>query len=125
MLARLIGLLLDVLARWRGAAQSEKANRRATEARVEALRDRSETEATVEKVEDAMAKLRSDWKRNVAIAIVLGLSACAPVAPEIRVVDTGCDWTKPILVEPGDQMVDRTARSVLAHNETWARRCRR
>lgn len=40
-----------------------------------------------------------------------------------EVVDAGCDWTRPIFVSQFDVLTDGTARQVLAHNETWARRC--
>lgn len=51
----------------------------------------------------------------------------APCAPQLvtrtRVVDTGCDWTKPIYVSKTDVLADSTAREILAHNEAGAKNC--
>lgn len=52
------------------------------------------------------------------------LTACAATGPEIEVIDAGCYWTAPIYVSQADDLTDDTARQILAHNETWARRCR-
>ena len=63
------------------------------------------------------------------------LSSCATdgqeikPAPEVKVVtqtkivDTGCDWTKPIFVSKTDVLSDETARAILAHNLAGAKNC--
>lgn len=40
-----------------------------------------------------------------------------------RVVDTACDWTKPILVSKSDVLSDETARQILEHNLAGAKVC--
>lgn len=51
----------------------------------------------------------------------------AAAAPEVvtrtRVVDTACDWTKPILVSKTDILSDDTARQILAHNLAGVKNC--
>lgn len=59
----------------------------------------------------------------MAISFLL-LTACAATGPEIEVIDAGCLWAAPIYVSHDDVLTDDTARQILAHNETWARRCR-
>jgi hypothetical protein len=61
--------------------------------------------------------------------------ATAPIAQpdvqvKIRIIDTGCDWTRPIYVSAQDVLTDATARAILAHDEAgaalwgWVRRSR-
>ncbi|WP_230972975.1 hypothetical protein [Burkholderia vietnamiensis] len=40
-----------------------------------------------------------------------------------RVVDTACDWTRPIYVSKTDELSDATAKQILAHNQTGAKNC--
>ncbi|WP_245641414.1 hypothetical protein [Paraburkholderia bannensis] len=40
-----------------------------------------------------------------------------------RVIDSGCDWTKPILVSKTDILSDDTARQILAHNLAGVKNC--
>lgn len=40
-----------------------------------------------------------------------------------KVVDTACDWTKPIYVSKADVLTDETAATILAHNRAGARVC--
>lgn len=55
------------------------------------------------------------------------LSACATTGPatepQTRIIDTGCDWTRPIYISKQDIMTDGTADAILAHNLTGAARC--
>ncbi|WP_428945284.1 hypothetical protein ACQK5W_04185 [Pantoea sp. FN060301] len=54
------------------------------------------------------------------------ISSCATNGPAKPVViDTACDWVKPVYLTPGDiQVMDmQTKRDVLAHNETWQKNC--
>ncbi|URM24033.1 hypothetical protein JJN11_05785 [Leclercia adecarboxylata] len=41
------------------------------------------------------------------------------------VVDTACNWVKPILVTEADilSMDERTKRAILTHNKTWKANC--
>lgn len=41
------------------------------------------------------------------------------------VVDTACNWVKPIYVTEADIMTmdDRTKRAILTHNKTWKANC--
>lgn len=40
-----------------------------------------------------------------------------------KVVDTACDWTKPIYVSKVDVLSDQTAAEILAHNRAGSRVC--
>jgi hypothetical protein len=64
------------------------------------------------------------------------LSSCATTdgpaikpEPEVRIVtqtkivDTGCDWTKPIFVSKSDVLSDETSREILSHNLAGAKNC--
>ena len=59
--------------------------------------------------------------RHLTLAFLL--AGCAAPAPPPQVVDTGCDWTRPIRVSQDDHFTLQTAREILAHNETWKVRC--
>ncbi|TDV06077.1 hypothetical protein [Paraburkholderia caballeronis] len=74
-------------------------------------------------------------RTGLAAASLLALAACAstcpptaPAAPaevvtKTRVVDTGCDWTRPIYLDKSDVLSDATAAMVLAHNKAGAKNC--
>lgn len=62
--------------------------------------------------------------RTATATACLLLTACAATGPATEVVDAGCYWTAPIYVSQADDLTDETARQILVHNETWARRCR-
>ncbi|OON35616.1 hypothetical protein BTJ39_22330 [Izhakiella australiensis] len=54
------------------------------------------------------------------------IASCAtngPVKPVV--VDTACDWVRPIYVTRHDiEVLDaQTKRDILAHNETWQKNC--
>ncbi|WP_244120846.1 hypothetical protein [Burkholderia gladioli] len=69
--------------------------------------------------------------RTIGLASSLLLAAChtAPtVAPPVvetrtKVIDTACNWTKPIYLDKSDVLSDATARAVLAHNQAGAKEC--
>jgi hypothetical protein len=72
---------------------------------------------------------RTPW-RSCLLAMLLGGCATSGVNPEgatpqvkTRIIDTGCDWTRPILVNGADVLSDATARQILAHNEAGAKHC--
>lgn len=57
-------------------------------------------------------------------------ASCATTGPsspelptQVRIVDTGCDWTRPIYIAREDVLTDSTARTILTHNQTGARLC--
>lgn len=66
----------------------------------------------------------ANYLRSLAATSCLLLTACAGTGRVTEVADAGCYWARPIYVSRGDVLTDETARQVLAHNETWARRCR-
>ncbi|SPA25857.1 conserved exported hypothetical protein [Cupriavidus taiwanensis] len=45
------------------------------------------------------------------------------IVVQTKVVDTACDWTKPIYVDMADVLTDETAKSILAHNRAGAKVC--
>ncbi|MCA7902841.1 hypothetical protein LGM39_26070 [Burkholderia cepacia] len=51
----------------------------------------------------------------------------APCEPQIvtktRIVDTACDWARPIYVSKTDVLSDDTARAILSHNMAGAKNC--
>ncbi len=63
---------------------------------------------------------------------VLLLAGCATTcppqpAPEVvtktRVVDTSCDWVKPIYLDKTDVLSNATAKAILAHDQAGAKNC--
>ncbi|SIO61527.1 hypothetical protein [Paraburkholderia phenazinium] len=40
-----------------------------------------------------------------------------------RIIDTACDWTRPIYVSALDVLTDSTAQAILAHDEAGAAHC--
>ena len=82
--------------------------------------------------------------RNKVKAAVLGallvLTACAqngvnnngqPVRIEevvkahTLIIDTACDWVRPIFISRSDTLTIETARAILGHNETWEAQCKK
>jgi hypothetical protein len=45
------------------------------------------------------------------------------IVTQTKIVDTGCDWVKPIYVSKSDVLSDDTAKAILAHNLTGAKIC--
>lgn len=41
------------------------------------------------------------------------------------VIDTACDWVRPVYVSKDDVFTPGTARQILAHNETWEAQCKK
>lgn len=123
-----LDLLLGLLARWRGQADQARMEAQVERVRREAAQDRARADQEAARADDPMGELRRRWRKPGAgvaafCALALGATACAPPPPLVEAVDTGCDWTRPIYVNDLDQFTAGTARAVLAHNETWARRC--
>lgn len=45
------------------------------------------------------------------------------VVVQTKIVDTACDWTRPIYVDKADVLSDETAATILAHNRAGAKVC--
>lgn len=45
------------------------------------------------------------------------------VETKTTIIDTACDWVKPIFVSGSDNLTDGTARQILAHNKTYVANC--
>jgi hypothetical protein len=64
---------------------------------------------------------------------LLALTACqtcptvttppTEVITKTRVVDTSCDWVKPIYLDKTDVLSDETAKAILAHDQAGAKNC--
>jgi hypothetical protein len=73
------------------------------------------------------------FRTGLALSLLALLSACAaPVCPptppaevvtKTRVVDTACDWVKPIYLDKTDVLSDETAKAILAHDKAGAKAC--
>lgn len=76
------------------------------------------------------------WKTTLLLSLLAALlSSCATGGPatkpdtdvkvvtQTKIVDTGCDWTKPIFVSKTDVLSDEIARDILAHNLAGAKNC--
>ena len=64
----------------------------------------------------------------IVIPFILTLAACAHDTPpqvieKVRVVDTACEWTRPIYISRSDVLTDDTAKQIKTHNEAGAARC--
>jgi hypothetical protein len=66
--------------------------------------------------------------------VLLALAGCAATCPppnslppevvtKTRVVDTSCDWVKPIYLDKADVLSDATAQAILAHDNAGAKNC--
>lgn len=128
MIGKLLAAVLALFGWLNARAESKRAAAAREAERVEAVRRDAEIRQKVREMAEGEAreKLRTRWDRPAAL-LTLGvfLSACAGQTPAPVVVDTSCDWVRPILVADADQITDVTARDILAHNEAWAARCRR
>ncbi|EOI1536723.1 MULTISPECIES: hypothetical protein [Citrobacter] len=54
------------------------------------------------------------------------IASCAETGPaKVELIDTGCDWVKPICLTDNDITVmdKQTKRDVLAHNKSWQVNC--
>lgn len=41
----------------------------------------------------------------------------------LRVIDSACDWVRPIMISKDDVLTDDTARQILMLDEQWQRTC--
>ena len=82
----------------------------------------------------------SDKVKAAVLGALLVLTACAqdgvnnngqPVRIEevVRartlIIDTACDWLRPIFISRSDTLTIETARAILGHNETWEAQCKK
>lgn len=80
------------------------------------------------------------YKKIILLTTSMALLGCAHKQPEpseqiVRVeevikerkiiIDTACDWVRPIYVHSTDTLTPGTARQILAHNETWESICQK
>lgn len=74
-----------------------------------------------------------NFRIGLASSALFALAACqtCPTVttppPEVitktRVVDTSCDWVKPIYLDKTDVLSDATAKAILAHDQAGAKNC--
>lgn len=67
------------------------------------------------------------YSRLLAICLMTMLIAsCAQTGPaKVEVIDTGCDWVKPIYGTENDwdALDKQTKKDILAHNKAWQENC--
>jgi hypothetical protein len=77
------------------------------------------------------------WTNGVgSLALLAALGGCGgvppapapePLVPEVvtktRIVDTGCQWVKPIYPAPADIIADSTAAQINGHNAAGVSHC--
>lgn len=58
--------------------------------------------------------------------MMMSIVSCAQTgSAKVEVIDTGCDWVKPIYATDHDwDVMDRqTKKDILAHNKSWQANC--
>lgn len=51
---------------------------------------------------------------------MLCMSGCAT---NFSVIDTACDWVRPIMISKDDKLTIGTARQILDHDDAWKKHC--
>ncbi|MEC3939159.1 hypothetical protein VOF76_23800 [Leclercia adecarboxylata] len=54
------------------------------------------------------------------------IASCVQTGPaKVEVIDTGCDWVKPIYLTDHDidELDRQTKKDILAHNKAWQANC--
>lgn len=76
-----------------------------------------------------------NFRTGLAASVLVALAGCATTCPpqspapppevitKTRVVDTSCDWVKPIYLDKSDVLSDATAQAILAHDQAGAKNC--
>lgn len=59
----------------------------------------------------------------LAALCAAGLAGCTPSKPDVQIMDTSCDWVRPIYVSKADTLTDRTAGQILSHDKKWKKFC--
>ncbi|MDE9575221.1 hypothetical protein L2106_17680 [Citrobacter portucalensis] len=55
------------------------------------------------------------------------IGSCVQTGPaKVEIIDTGCDWVKPIYLTDNDiaAMDKQTKKDILAHNKAWQQNCK-
>ncbi|MGL5968851.1 MAG: hypothetical protein ACRCZ6_17150 [Kluyvera sp.] len=68
------------------------------------------------------------YSRLLTICLMMPLIvSCETTGPAPVVVDTACDWVKPIYLTDHDiEVMDRqTKKDILAHNKAWQANCQK
>ncbi|PQV51876.1 hypothetical protein B0G83_10485 [Paraburkholderia sp. BL21I4N1] len=73
-----------------------------------------------------------NFRIGLGLSLLVALAGCSAtcpspptqeVIPKTRVVDTSCDWAKPIYLDKADVLSDATANAILAHDKAGAAHC--
>lgn len=72
-----------------------------------------------------------NFRTGPSLSLIALLAGCAapacPPPPEpvtkTRIVDTACDWVKPIYLDKSDVLSDATAKAILAHDQAGEKAC--
>lgn len=59
----------------------------------------------------------------IPVALLAGCACFQEPEVQVKVVDTACKWTKPIIISQQDLFTDETAKQIVAHNETGRDKC--
>jgi len=62
-------------------------------------------------------------KIKIVALCAFGLGGCATMKPQTQIVDTSCDWVRPIYVSKHDTLTDNTAVQILSHDRKWKKFC--
>jgi len=60
---------------------------------------------------------------KILIVVLSAISLAGCMKPEVKIVDTSCDWVKPIFVRKADKLSRPTATEILAHDDKWKQFC--
>jgi len=60
---------------------------------------------------------------KILIVVLSAISLSGCMKPEVKIVDTSCDWVKPIFVRKADKLSSPTATEILAHDDKWKQFC--
>jgi len=60
--------------------------------------------------------------KRLFLITLLPVAACMP-KPETKIVDTSCNWVKPIYVNKDDKLTNKTATQILSHDDKWKQFC--
>jgi len=60
---------------------------------------------------------------KILIVVLSAISLAGCMKPEVKIVDTSCDWVKPIFVRKADKLSSPTATEILAHDDKWKQFC--
>lgn len=61
--------------------------------------------------------------KRTLLLIVLTLLLVAACATSGPVLNSGCEWARPIYFDPADVVTERTEDAIIKHNEAGERNC--